>query len=124
MYRALIEGIAFGTAHVVETYREAGVGLDRILAVGGGTKNLLWMQAISDTSQVDQFVCEKTVGASYGDAFLARVALGEAELADIGHWNPIATQITAAEDPAYEKSYALFRRLYEQTKDIAKELSS
>ena len=124
MYRALIEGIAFGTAHVVETYRKAGVGLDRILAVGGGTKNLLWMQAISDTSQVDQFVCEKTVGASYGDAFLARVALGEAELADIGHWNPIATQITAAQDPAYEKNYALFRRLYEQTKDIAKELSS
>jgi xylulokinase len=57
------------------------------------------MQAISDTSQVDQFVCEKTVGASYGDAFLARVALGEAELADIGHWNPIATQITAAARP-------------------------
>jgi xylulokinase len=82
------------------------------------------MQAISDTSQVDQFVCEKTVGASYGDAFLARVALGEAKLADIGHWNPIATQITAAQDPAYEKNYALFRRLYEQTKDIAKELSS
>ena len=124
MYRALIEGIAFGTAHVVETYREVSVELARILAVGGGTKNTLWMQAISDTSQVDQVVCEKTVGASYGDAFLARMALGEVELADIARWNPIATQVTAAKDPAYEKNYALFRRLYEQTKDIAKELSS
>ena len=124
MYRALIEGIAFGTAHVVETYREVSVELARILAVGGGTKNTLWMQAISDTSQVDQVLCEKTVGASYGDAFLARMALGEAELADIACWNPIDTQVTAAKDPAYEKNYALFRRLYEQTKDIAKELSS
>jgi len=124
MYRALIEGIAFGTAHVVETYREVSVELARILAVGGGTKNTLWMQAISDTSQVDQVLCEKTVGASYGDAFLARMALGEVELAEIARWNPIATQVTAAKDPAYEKNYALFRRLYEQTKDIAKELSS
>ena len=52
------------------------------------------------------------------------MALGEAELADIARWNPIDTQVTAAKDPAYEKNYALFRRLYEQTKDIAKELSS
>jgi len=108
----------------VETYREVGVELSRILAVGGGTKNTLWMQATSDTSQVDQVVCEKIVGASYGDAFLARIALGEAELADIAQWNPIAKEVTAANDPAYEKNYALFRRLYEQTKDIAKELSS
>ena len=124
MYRALIEGIAFGTAHVVETYREIGVELARILAVGGGTKNVLWMQATSDASQVDQVICEKTVGASYGDAFLARVALGEAELADIAEWNPINTQINATQVAGYAKSYPLFRRLYEQTKDIAKELSA
>ena len=120
----MIEGIAIGTAHVVETYREIGVDLARILAVGGGTKNALWMQATSDASQVDQVVCEKTVGASYGDAFLARVALGEAELADITDWNPIETQINAMQVAGYEISYPLFRRLYEQTKDIAKELSA
>ncbi|MDC1228994.1 FGGY-family carbohydrate kinase [Octadecabacter sp.] len=122
MYRALIEGIAFGTAHVVETYREVGVDLNRILAVGGGTKNGLWLQATSDASQVDQVVCEKTVGASYGDAFLARVAIGEADIGDIASWNLPETQIKAAHVPAYAKSYPLFRRLYEQTKDIAAEL--
>lgn len=123
MYRALIEGIAFGTAHVVETYREIGVDLNRILAVGGGTKNRLWLQATSDALQVDQVVCEKTVGASYGDAFLARVAIGEADIGDIAIWNPPEMQIKAAHVPAYAKSYPLFRRLYEQTKDIAAELS-
>ena len=79
------------------------------------------MQAISDTSQVDQVVCEKTVGASYGDAFSSTDGIGRGRTC--GHrtrWNPIATQVTAAKDPAYEKNYALFRRLYEQTKDIAK----
>ena len=123
MYRALIEGIAYGTAHVVETYRDVGVDLARILAVGGGTQNALWLQATSDTSQVDQVVCEKTVGASYGDAFLARLAIGEAARSDIKHWNPPATQIQAAQVPAYNKQYPLFRRLYEQTRDIAADLS-
>lgn len=124
MYRALIEGIAYGTAHVVETYRDVGVDLSRILAVGGGTNNALWLQATSDTAGVDQVVCDKTVGASYGNAFLARVALGEAEIGDIATWNPVAREVTAQDVPAYARGYPLFRRLYEQTKDIAAELSS
>ncbi len=124
MYRALIEGIAYGTAHVVETYREIGVDLTRILAVGGGTKNKLWLQATSDASQVGQVVCEKTVGASYGDAFLARLAIGEAEVTDIAHWNPPVTQVEAKQVSEIAKNYALFRRFYEQTKDIATDLSS
>lgn len=123
MYRALIEGIAYGAAHVAETYRAVGVHPQRILAVGGGTKNALWLQATSDASQLDQVVCEKTVGASYGDAFLARIAIGEAEVADISRWNPAEAEITASHVPAYAKSYPLFRRLYEQTKDIAKDLT-
>lgn len=124
MYRALIEGIAFGTAHVLETYRDVGVDLTRILAVGGGTNNQLWLQATSDASQIGQVVCEKTVGASYGDAFLARLAIGEAAVTDIAHWNPPVTKVEAKQVPEIAKNYALFRRLYEQTKDIAADLSS
>ena len=74
-------------------------------------------------SQVDQIVCEKTVGASYGDAFLARVAIGEADIGDIASWNPLETQIKATVIPSYTRNYPLFRRLYEQTKDIATLLS-
>ncbi len=122
MFRALIEGIAYGTAHVVETYRDAGAAPSRILAVGGGTKNALWLQATSDTSGLDQILCDKTVGASYGDAFLARVAIGEAEVGDIATWNPVESTVHAQREPAYEMAYPLFRRLYEQTKDIAAEL--
>ncbi|MEM6896390.1 MAG: FGGY family carbohydrate kinase [Pseudomonadota bacterium] len=123
LYRALIEGIAYGTAHVVETYRQVDVALNRILAVGGGTKNALWLQATSDTSGLDQIVCEKTVGASFGDAFLARMALGEAKIEDISAWNPVEQHVTARSEPAYQKGYKLFRKLYEQTKDIAADLS-
>jgi xylulokinase len=123
LFRAVLEGIAHGTAHVIETYRAAGVPPAQVRAVGGGTKNALWLQATSDTSGLDQVVCERTTGASYGDALLARVALGEATIDDITQWNPVARTVAARQEEAYRKAYPLFRRLYEQTKDIARELS-
>jgi len=122
MYRALIEGIAYGTNHVVETYAAAGQRPTRLLAVGGGTKNQLWLQATSDISGLDQTLCDKTTGASYGNAFLAALAIGVANPGDISQWNPVAEIVTAARNATYAKRYALFRRLYEQTKDIAASL--
>lgn len=122
IYRALIEGIAYGTRHVTDTFAGLGQSPARLLAVGGGTKNALWLQATSDITWIDQVVCEKTAGASYGDAFLAALAIGAVERADISRWNPTERTIRATANPTYDKSYKLFRRLYEQTKDIAAEL--
>ena len=119
MYRALIEGIAFGTGHVVDTFRDVDEAPKRLLAVGGGTKNALWLQATSDISGLDQIVCDKTVGASYGNAFLAACAVGTAKPQDITAWNPAAQTITATPSDTYQRQYDLFRKLYEQTRDIA-----
>ena len=124
LYRALIEGIAYGTRHVTETFGEIGQTPQRLLAVGGGTKNRLWLQATSDVTGIDQIVCEKTVGASYGDAFLAALAIGAVERGDIKAWNPVAETVSAVSNAAYDRNYALFRRLYEQTRDIARDLGA
>ena len=124
MYRALIEGIAFGTRHVTDTFAELGQRPGRVLAVGGGTRNALWLQATSDITGLDQIVCANTTGASFGDAFLAAMAVGRAGRGDIAAWNPPEQVITARPDDAYEKAYGLFRRLYAQTRDIAHDLNS
>lgn len=123
MYRALIEGIAFGTRHVIETFQQAGQRPTRVLAVGGGTRNAQWLQATSDISGLDQIICEKTVGASFGNAFLAACAVGAADYGDITRWNRVADTVKARIQPVYERQYGLFRQLYEQTKDIAHALS-
>ncbi|MFT6306977.1 MAG: xylulokinase [Halioglobus sp.] len=122
IYRALIEGIAHGTRHVTDTFAELGHTPKRLLAVGGGTNNAIWLQATSDITGIDQIVCGKTVGASYGDAFLAALSVGMVARADIATWNPVAQSITAQPNPTLDKAHRLFRRLYEQTKDIALEL--
>jgi len=119
LYRAVLEGIAMGTAHVIETFRELGQAPARVLAVGGGTQNAVWMQATSDFGAITQIVSDTTVGASYGDAFLAALAVGAVEPGDIARWNPAARKVAPQATEAHSRHYALFRRLYQQTRDIA-----
>jgi xylulokinase len=122
MFRAVVEGIAAGTAHVLETYAEAGASPAQVMAVGGGTKNTLWLQATSDIAGVAQQVCAKTVGASYGNAFLAAVAIGAVKPADIARWNPNERTVQPESVPAYAVQYPLWKRLYAQTRDIMQAL--
>jgi xylulokinase len=124
IYRAIFEGIACGTNAIIETYLAVGQDPRAILAVGGGTRNKVWAQASSDISGRTQVVREKTVGASYGDAFLAALAVGDVRPGDIRQWNPVAAEFVA--DPGnadvYRRQYGVFRALYPKTRDLMHQL--
>ena len=125
IYRALLEGIACGTTHIIETYREIGEMPRKLLAVGGGTRNRVWSQATSDISGMAQTVCEKTIGACYGDAFLAALAVGDVEKKDILDWNPEERRIVPDRKnrAVYDRQYRVFKELYRQTRELMAELS-
>ena len=74
IYRAVLEGIAMGIRHNLETM-DSRSGL-RAVAVGGGTKAELWLQIVSDVTGLTQEVPSVTIGASYGDALLAAEGAG------------------------------------------------
>lgn len=120
IYRAVVEGMACAAAQVFETYAEAGLPARRLVAVGGGTRNALWLQAVSDISGLPQLLPTHTLGAAYGDAFLACCATGHAKLRDIAAWNPIAR--TVAPDPASRRGYAgtlaTYKALYARTEPL------
>lgn len=120
IYRAVLEGIAHGTRHVIETYGEAGIAPRSIEAVGGGTNNAVWFQATSDIIGMTQHVRQKTMGASYGDAFLAAVGVGDAKRGDIETWNPPGRVVVPNAETAmlYDKSHHTFRELYRCNKDL------
>jgi xylulokinase len=124
IYRAFLEGIALGTAHVTDTFKEAGAPPNTIRAVGGGTKNQVWAQATSDATGLTQIVCAKTFGASYGNAFLAVLAVGDVAEEGILDWNKVEREIVpdAATQAIYSKHNRLFRKLYQSTKDMMAEL--
>ncbi|MCP4382042.1 MAG: FGGY-family carbohydrate kinase [Hyphomicrobiales bacterium] len=118
VYRALLEGIAYGTNHVIETYEDVGQSPVRLLAVGGGTKNKVWSQATSDISARDQILCSRTIGASYGDAFLAALAVGDVDRGGIAKWNPIEAEIEASPSDVYRRQYKVFREIYNRNADL------
>ena len=118
LYRAVLEGIACGTAHALEACAEAGAVPRRLLAVGGGVQNNVWAQATSDFCELDQVVCTTSIGASYGDAFLAAVAIGDAAPDDIAAWNPEGHRIVARPTATRRRQLKLFKRLYAQTQDL------
>jgi xylulokinase len=124
LFRAAVEGIACGTAHILDTCRAAGAFPTRILAVGGGTQNAVWMQATSDLCALPQMVCEKTLGASFGDAFLAACAVGITAPDEIARWNPVDRTVQPDAVPAYARQYPLWKALYTQTRDIAHALAA
>jgi xylulokinase len=123
LFRAVLEGIASGTAHVLDTYRELGAAPREVLAVGGGTQNGVWLQATSDLGGVEQVVRERTIGASYGDAFLAALAVGAARPGQVAEWNPVVRTVKPEPVAAYERQYPLWKSSYERTRDISHALS-
>lgn len=120
MYRAILEGTAYGVRHNIETLNDIGAPPKRIVAVGGGAQNDIWLQIVSDIAGIPQVVPKQTIGAAYGDAFLAGVSSGIiadiAELTD--SWVEVKTTIEPRQDneQTYSEMYKAYRDLYENAK--------
>ncbi len=119
LYRAALEGIAYGVRHNLEAMAAAGGAAGRLVAVGGGTQGGLWTRIVSDVTGLPQQIPAETIGACLGDAFLAAEATGAA--IDPARGNPIATTVTP--DPAnvtrYQEFYEHYRALYDATAKTA-----
>lgn len=111
VYRAILEGVAYGLAHNLEVIHETGVTTARAVAVGGGTKNDLWLQVVSDVTGVEQVVPAQTIGAAYGDAFLAGLGVGILGKPDeIKSW--VKPSRVIKPDPVAQEIYARYYREY------------
>ncbi|MRR32036.1 carbohydrate kinase, partial [bacterium] len=127
LYRSLLEGVAFGIRHNFECMADEGVHPRRILAVGGGTRNSLWMQIVADVCQLDLVIPEQQIGASYGDAFLAAVGVGlYPDLTQIRQWVKVKEVVKPGEAnrSTYDFNYQIFRQLYPATQDLMHRLAS
>lgn len=127
MYRAILEGTAFGVRHNIETLNDIGAPPQRIVAVGGGARNDTWLQIVSDVAGIPQVVPKQTIGAAYGDAFLAGLSAGiiddVARLTDT--WVEAQTIITPQSENArvYAETYDVYRNIYENAKGELHELA-
>ncbi|MCK5783078.1 MAG: FGGY-family carbohydrate kinase, partial [Desulfobacterales bacterium] len=125
IYRAVLEGVAYGIRHNIETFQEIGAPVQRIVAVGGGTKSKTWLQIVSDIVGIEQVIPAQTIGASYGDAFLAGLATGILKREDLDTW--VKHEEIIKPDPKkkkiYDSFYENYLALYRQTKGIMHNLA-
>jgi xylulokinase len=120
IFRAILEGMGHGVKQHVDLFTSIGARPKTIKSVGGGTKNSIWLQAISDISGVPQEVAPLTFGASYGDALLAGVAVGlVSSPEEIRTWQGKARIISPDEKLAetYRPLSEIYTSLYDATKN-------
>jgi xylulokinase len=126
VYRAILEGTAFGIRHNLETMVGSGTAPRRTVAVGGGTASRLWLQIVSDVTGLTQELPDRAIGAAYGDAFLAASTAGLLDSrARDRSWISITGRVEPDPQRArqYERRYALYRSLYASSKRVVHALA-
>jgi sugar (pentulose or hexulose) kinase len=74
--RGVLEGAAYGLAHIVAGLRAAGVGLDVLVCAGSPAKSTLWCAIKADVLEVPVEIPHCTNVAAFGSALSAGAACG------------------------------------------------
>lgn len=99
--RSVMEGVAHSIAHALSAYGAVGEAPERVIAVGGGTKNRIFTESVTDITGSPQTIA-LTDGAALGDAALAAYAVGTLRDRDsIREWVQLGDRVDV--DPARAK---------------------
>ncbi|ONM13187.1 FGGY family of carbohydrate kinase [Zea mays] len=120
LYLATIQGIAYGTRHIVEHCNAHGHKIDTLLACGGLAKNSLYIQEHADITGCPIILPRESESVLLGAAVLGAVAgkkfpgVRDAMKA----LNAAGKVVNPSSDPKVKKyhdaKYQIFRSLYEQ----------
>lgn len=120
--QAVLEGVAFAFRDSLEALAKAGTTLERVTAIGGGSRSRYWLKAIATALNLPVDIpADGDFGAAFGAARLGLIA---AEGADpFAICTPPATADTiepvAGLSAAYSHAYARYRALYPAIKGVS-----
>lgn len=108
LYRAILEGVAFGSERILDTFREHGLRISEMNIAGGSALSPLWMQIHADVSNVIINVPDDINAPNLGCAICCAVMLG------------IYPDLPAAVDEMvrYRRSYIPDRQAHEKYQQI------
>ena len=121
IFRAVMEGIAYGIDHIIHAFTDLGIEVPELVACGGATKSSLYMQIISDVTGVPiRLSCQNDV-ALIGGGILAANGLGWYEnISDAAKHMSTATSKIEPDFDAHERYAPIAARhaaLYHLVKD-------
>jgi ribulose kinase len=116
IFRAIMEGIGFGTRAILDAFRAGGYSSTEITVGGGATASQLWMQIHADTSGLPVRIPASADAPSTGSAVLA--AHGAGRFASIDEGIAALVRPGASIEPRprevamYDEIYQKYRTLY------------
>ncbi|MFN3550001.1 MAG: xylulokinase [Mesorhizobium sp.] len=118
--QAVLEGVAFALADNLAALKAAGTTLDRVTAIGGGSRSRLWLKAIATALALPvDLPADGDFGAAFGAARLGLVAATGAD--PMAVFTAPATAETIEPEAglaaAYADAYGRFRALYPAVKN-------
>lgn len=123
MAQAVMEGVTFAMRDCQRVLADAGTKIDRLLAVGGGSKSALWLKMLATNLDMEIALPEDgDFGGALGAARLGLCAAEGAKPADVMAMPPIKTTIAPDKSlsAAYSDQYARYRALYPAIEEARK----
>jgi L-ribulokinase len=126
IYRALVEGTAFGARAIVERIREYGVPVERIVCSGGiAEKNPLLMQIYADVTGWEMRLARSSQACALGSAIAAAVVAGvyrdfQTAQAAMTGLKEISYRPIPENQAIYNELYTLYRELHDSFGGISK----
>lgn len=113
---AILSGVTYEMKLNLEMLQSAGIGIDKLRAVGGGAKSRVWVQRKADILGVPVAVLEISEAASLGVALLAGQAAGFIESLKETLETAVRIKFTCDPDPyrsrEYAERYSVYRDVY------------
>ena len=119
--QAVMEGVSFAFADCLAALEAAGTDLERVLAVGGGSRSGYWLQLLATILDVEIEVPEDgEFGAAFGAARIGLIASDKAEPAAVCT-KPTITKTYLPDRAlisAYQDALQNYRQLYPAIKNL------
>ena len=109
MFRAILEGICYGTEHILRTMRENDFKPEEGVVCGGPTKSDLWMQMHADVSNLPVSFTEVPDAPALGSAILGAVGAGVYPDIHEAARNMVHTTDTIEPDPGHARGVQVLR---------------
>jgi len=112
LWRAMLEGVAYGLRDSLELLRELGAQPESGRVSGGGARSALWLTILASVLGLPLETTESEEGSAFGAALLAGVRDGVFVDADDAVARCVRPQRRIEPEWDYEHAYQRFRRLY------------
>jgi FGGY-family pentulose kinase len=118
LYLATIQGIAYGTRHIIEAMNQQGYGIDTLLATGGDTKNPVFVREHADATGCRIVLPAEPEAVLLGSAILGAVAAGDqpsvlAAMGTMSHAGSVVEPQGGVVAEYHARKYRVFQAMYQ-----------